>query len=388
MLATRQTSVSGPNEVSAAWILAFARGTVKPSVKTKTATSIGAEGRPHVERKQPSPVRIVEALYDFSLPVDRWLAAVGDELRPILNANKTGLIYGSYQCADPYSFRVIDWRTEGVCAAVEKLFSDGGADQTPVFVSESVLSRSWYCGAELAGWATIKAVRSGQLNGLGLADMFAINAIEPDGSGCSFASFQVQRTQLTDEERMLLAMIGRHLSAVHRLRQRFPSTRALLAAAQATFDPGGRDFDAHAAAADPAHLSSLRAAVKTMDAVRCRRPRRDPLASVASWRSLVDGRWTLVDHFDADGRRYVLAIDNRPEPPSPRLWSKREREVVLQAVSGHDNKTIAANLGVAHSTVRVLVQRAATKIGASSRRELVERAAKYFDGADGSKQSR
>jgi DNA-binding NarL/FixJ family response regulator len=47
--------------------------------------------------------------------------------------------------------------------------------------------------------------------------------------------------------------------------------------------------------------------------------------------------------------------------------------VAEAALRGLDNKVIAYELGVAHSTVKVLLARAAFKLGCRTRRELVQR---------------
>jgi DNA-binding NarL/FixJ family response regulator len=60
----------------------------------------------------------------------------------------------------------------------------------------------------------------------------------------------------------------------------------------------------------------------------------------------------------------------RPRGTFERLTS-REREVVTRALRGSANKVIAYDLGLAHSTVRVLMARAASKLGAHSREELL-----------------
>jgi DNA-binding CsgD family transcriptional regulator len=53
--------------------------------------------------------------------------------------------------------------------------------------------------------------------------------------------------------------------------------------------------------------------------------------------------------------------------------SARERQVLASVARGRSNKEIAHELGVAHSTVRVLLARAAHKLGAQTRDELVAR---------------
>jgi len=51
----------------------------------------------------------------------------------------------------------------------------------------------------------------------------------------------------------------------------------------------------------------------------------------------------------------------------------RERQIVTLAAAGQHNKLIAYNLGISHSTVRVLMGRAARRLRASSRAALIHR---------------
>jgi DNA-binding NarL/FixJ family response regulator len=111
-----------------------------------------------------------------------------------------------------------------------------------------------------------------------------------------------------------------------------------------------------------------------MDAARSRKKADDQRAAIRRWKSFVADRWTMLDHFESDGKRFVLAMENRPKPPSLGLLSQRERQVLSRALRGSENKTIAADLGLAPSTVRVLLARAAAKIGARSRKDLIEKA--------------
>jgi DNA-binding CsgD family transcriptional regulator len=56
-----------------------------------------------------------------------------------------------------------------------------------------------------------------------------------------------------------------------------------------------------------------------------------------------------------------------------RALSPRERQVLTLAVRGHRNKQIAFELGIGHSTVRVLLTRAAKKLDVRSHHELLRR---------------
>jgi DNA-binding CsgD family transcriptional regulator len=93
----------------------------------------------------------------------------------------------------------------------------------------------------------------------------------------------------------------------------------------------------------------------------------------AIWWGLLCGRWRLVDHFDAAGRRFVIARGN-PHVASPRPLahlSRRERAACARAAEGRANKVIAAELGVTVSTVGNLLRRASHKLGCGSRVELI-----------------
>jgi len=97
----------------------------------------------------------------------------------------------------------------------------------------------------------------------------------------------------------------------------------------------------------------------------------DPDASLDARKALVSARWSLLDRVELDGRRYIVARENPPGAPGPEALTPREREVVAYAKLGHHNKLIAYDLGIADSTVRVLLSRAMAKLGVQSRRDLL-----------------
>ena len=56
-------------------------------------------------------------------------------------------------------------------------------------------------------------------------------------------------------------------------------------------------------------------------------------------RPLVASRWSLLDDFDTDGRRFVVAVENSPPTRPPRTdLSEREHQVMTQAHLGHTDK--------------------------------------------------
>jgi len=140
---------------------------------------------------------------------------------------------------------------------------------------------------------------------------------------------------------------------------------------EAILDPGGRILEARGPAAEKSARTLLRAACQTVDRVRaCRDPGEE---SIDPWTSLFGARWSLVDRFERDGRRYVVAVRNMLADGSPPLTA-REAQVVGLLAQGHSNKLIAYELGLAASTVRVLVHRSAQKLRVKTRADLEIRA--------------
>jgi DNA-binding CsgD family transcriptional regulator len=105
---------------------------------------------------------------------------------------------------------------------------------------------------------------------------------------------------------------------------------------------------------------------------------KEPEQAVDLWKGLVSGRWTLLDHFETDGTRYVVARRNEVRLTGLRALTERERQAVGYAALGHTNKLIAYEMGLSASTIGVLLHRAAKKLQTTTRGGLV---AAYTAGA-------
>jgi DNA-binding NarL/FixJ family response regulator len=79
--------------------------------------------------------------------------------------------------------------------------------------------------------------------------------------------------------------------------------------------------------------------------------RSEPDIALDNWEALVEGRWSLVDRFDNDGKRYVIAVINDPAHPDPRGLTSRERQVAELVGLARSTKQISYSLGITNSAV-------------------------------------
>jgi len=205
------------------------------------------------------------------------------------------------------------------------------------------------------------------LHPLGVRDSLWITALEPSGSGCGLHAGRARVHSPSRAFGARWARIAAHLAAAARLRQR--QSAGDPPALEAVLSADGDLLHAEGPARDAVAVARLRHAVRVFESARSPAVHDD--ASVRLRPCLVAGRWSLLDQFESDGRRYILARENAPRSPGPSSFTPRERQVVGYAALGHDNKVIAYDLGIAHSTVKVLMARAAQKLGVGTRAELI-----------------
>ena len=117
-------------------------------------------------------------------------------------------------------------------------------------------------------------------------------------------------------------------------------------------------------------MQALREQAIAIDRARGPMRKTDPDEALRAWQALVSGRWTLLDHFDRDGRRYFIARRNETPAEGPVGLSPRERQVLGWAALGHPGKLIAYELGLKRSTVATHLSSAVRKLGLKGRAEL------------------
>lgn len=88
------------------------------------------------------------------------------------------------------------------------------------------------------------------------------------------------------------------------------------------------------------------------------------------WRALILGRWSLVDHRDSDGKRFLLARRNEPGVVGLTALNASERRTAAMFSMLGSVKLVAYELGLAPSTVSEELKSAARKLGCGNRAEL------------------
>lgn len=211
----------------------------------------------------------------------------------------------------------------------------------------------------------------------GCRDVLGMTAVDPNGLGILIIALLPEVTTLKGPQRDLWKMIGAHLAAGHRLRRALVATQTgsgLPLNAEAVLDASKLEVtDAVGAAGNREATGRLREAAVQIDRARGKLRKSDPAAAIEMWKSLTDGRWSLVDWFDSDSRRFVLALPNAPEVTDPRGLSERENLVATYTIHGDSGKLIGYRLGISKTAVSSALHSAMQKLGVKSRSQLVER---------------
>ena len=206
--------------------------------------------------------------------------------------------------------------------------------------------------------------------GMKVSDALGLRANATPHSGVLFTTHVPRGHRIRD--RALWTRFAAHVGAAYRLRKHGLATPEN---AHAVLSSDGR-LEHGTNEAVIAARAELAGATRDIDKARGSLRRLDADAASALWRTMVQGSWSLVDWLDHDGKRFVLAHENPIASTTPgsvhrSVLSPREQQAVACAAMGHSNKLIAYDLGLSTGTVSVLLRRAATKLGATSRVGLI-----------------
>lgn len=319
---------------------------------------------------EPDLIATIEACYQVEQSKEQWLRGVLETLSWL----DQGLgIFGFTYTVSPTHVLVPGAIVALGCPPEVQETLHFAWEHGPQFNRVAYMSRDFRAASALPGFigsaGDVAARRSGAF------DSWGINGRNWDHSNVAIIS---KRAETGAPRPALAATLNRlavHLAAGTRLQRRLEET-APDAAVEATLLPDGTVEHAQGEAKTKGTLRDLSEATRAMQTARGALRSSNPEQALSMWRGRVGARWTLLEHFEHDGKRYVLARENERKLESTTQLSSRERQVMASAALGRSNKEVAYDLGLADATVRVLLARAAKKLGARDRAEAISQFSK------------
>jgi len=325
-------------------------------------------------------IDIVEASYDLELDNSYWLPNLLETGAPILDFGlgfAGGLWAGQAPDGQPL---IAQWCAAPGCADLLRRYTLAAQAAGPELVAQTAQANAGSLDVLSDSKDTWPRVYRALTENIGCKDMLTLFASDPDLHGATISIPSPTIIELSAQGRRHWQMLGIHITAGHRLRRNLidinvegvPATEMPLDA-EALVDP--TKFVVSQAAGDARGRKAselIRQAALRVDRARGKLRKTDPESALELWQGLVCGRWSLVDWFDTDGRRFVLAKPNAPKIIDPRGLTEREAQVATYAARGESGKLISYRLGLSPARVSTLLTSAMHKLGVKNRAELTD----------------
>lgn len=315
-----------------------------------------------IEVQVRDPISVLEVAYQFDQE-ENWLRRVADAALQALDFER-GVMAVRYDASGSDWIHVKQVELLGVSPDFAAAILDNPQGISPQELMKIMRTPSVN---SLLSDPVVRGSYEERFRERGIDDAFAINAGDPTGHGCMFIFPDARRPHAAPRLHALRCLAA-HIAAGNRLRRTLEAVtlaeRGASLQAEAVLTPTGRVEEATAHAKPPRAREALREALVRMERARSRREA--PERALALWEGLVKGRWSIVESFERDGKRYFLAHRNDPELAPHFALTPRERQVLAYADLGQPNKLIAYTLGLSISSVSTLLSRARRKLRAAS----------------------
>jgi DNA-binding CsgD family transcriptional regulator len=327
--------------------------------------------------KTGGPVDVVEAGYRLDGTHREWLESIGEATWPLLSDESDASLVGGNSIIlytfDP-AIPPHQWCDQQVVLGNPS----HGEVARGLLTAEAPLSEKSHAFpeplqnvrafVESLGRDLDDMFASAGFGALGIRDVVGLRTVEPGGCGlCIAISSSAPRT-LDARTVRTWKYVAIHLAAARRLRASLEGTSEH---GDAVLSSNGRVEHAEGEAQTRDCRDELREAVRRQEQARGRMRRDDPERALEVWNGLVSGRWSLVDRYESDGRRYIVARRNEHMVPDPRALTAQERAVAHLAALGWSNKWIAYELGLTTSTVATHLTAVLRKLRLSKRTDLI-----------------
>ena len=313
--------------------------------------------------RRKGPVDLFEASYHVDSSLEQWLegvvAAAGALERSL------GIV-GLLQRFNGASIETVHVALHGEVA--EGLLRHMSAFELPLeHLAVGPLTRSGSVRGEL-GELGAKAFES--LVGLGIRDA-AAHMARHEGDFLTLIAPSGELVAPRAAERRRAQRVTTHLATGLRLRARIASGEAI---PELVLSPGGRveHIETTALGGEPTAgvLEQVKRGVQAVEKARGPLRNDEPERATSLWRALVEGRWSLAERVERNGRRFILAFRNELGAAGPSVLGPRERDVVAWAAGGASLKEIGYAVGLGTSTVGEHLANAMRKLKVETRAEL------------------
>lgn len=327
-------------------------------------------------------IDLIEIVYDLDKPEPEWLDAITEVGKPLFDQGLGFAIdeFSVRRCDGGATMSIGNVRAVELPSDYAKRLAEAASLLPPEMVPK--VSPPGYAGT----WTEISEGYPEEskrvLQKLGYRDLLGILARDPNGIGIRIVAPLPDATKLVPKSREQWQMLAAHIAAAYRLRHALASggiledarNSGLPRGAEAVVDPRKLHVvDAVHRARHESAVECLRRGARWIDRARSSKDQRNYEEALQTWRALVCGRWSLVDWFDTDERRFLLAMPNPPEVRDPRGLNEQECQVVEYVVLGDSNKLIAYRLGLSQARVSTLLRSAMKKLGVKTRAQLIEK---------------
>lgn len=252
--------------------------------------------------------------------------------------------------------RPLDYTSTRVIPGLERVVDQAFANLQPAYV-EDALRPSASLATEADGLQQA-GVRM-WMDAFGACDLLTILAMDASGIGVIVAINLAAAAKAKARRSIRLAQLAAHVLGAYKLREQEPTEE------EAVFQASGAVVHANDAVRASGALGDLTSAVRALRALRLSGT--NDARELEGFTSRVDATWSVVAEIEDGAEQWVVAKRNPPATiPLPETLSLRERQVLSLVLLGRTPKVVAYELGIAHSTVRVLVSRALAKVGAKS----------------------
>lgn len=318
-----------------------------------------------------NPQGVLEHVYNLESGVADWLRAITSALDPFMDGGN-GTLGAILRFRGPSAIGDLQHHQADeeipafhqFIAGLRAMRAAGGTGFDQLFSERGMGTLRTNVGAGPTNFFLEAFKRDGVSDAAGL-----IVPTRDESSVLFFTARQRETQPVPIQAKSRWIQLQRHIGAVYDLRTRLAEGSPAEMHSM-WFDTNGRCVD-RGLGDDADVRDRLRDAVRTYEASRSARREAQRVDLQRYWTSVLSGQWVILDRFDSDGRRFIVALPVSQLGDTIRGLSHREREILDLVGDGLSNKAIAFELGVSTTAISTHVSNIFRKLGIDDRASAV-----------------